>query len=273
MARPRTRPRVAPPDVRPRGRHAAITLSESDGVRYLHFGTIWVQGAMRIAQPYALELEYQRQMMATLLFIDEPRRILQLGLGAAALTKYCHRFVPGARVTTVEIDPGVVDNARRWFRLPPDDDRLQVVVDDALAFLVAGQRAKRRAGFDWVQVDLYDAAARGPVYDDVEFYHRCRAAMNAPGVAAFNLFGSRFERSFAAIGAAFDGRVLALPEVDEGNRVALALCGPPVQVSFGQLFARARELEAAHKLPLRKWVSGLRAFVDDGRTGDGQLIV
>lgn len=244
-----------------------ITLSESGGVRYLHFGTIWVQGAMRIARPYALELEYQQQMMAPLLLIPEPRRILQLGLGAAALTKFCHRFLTGASVVVVDVDPSVVDTARRWFRLPPDGNRLEVVVDDALAYLTAARRAGRSAGFDWLQVDLYDAAARGPVYDDVAFYRRCRAAMNAPGVAAFNLFGSRFEQSFSAIGAAFDGRVLALPEVDAGNRIALALCGPPVQVSFGQLFAHARELEAIYPLPLRKWVAGLRGRRESAAAG------
>jgi hypothetical protein len=54
-----------------------ITLSESGGIRYLHFGTEWIQGAMRIARPYALELEYQQQMMAPLLLLPGPRRILQ----------------------------------------------------------------------------------------------------------------------------------------------------------------------------------------------------
>ena len=46
---------------------APITLSEHDGVRYLHFGTEWVQGAMRVARPFALELEYTREMMLPLL--------------------------------------------------------------------------------------------------------------------------------------------------------------------------------------------------------------
>jgi len=232
-----------------------ITLSERDGVRFLHFGTIWIQGAMRIARPYALEIDYQQQMMAPLLFLPTPRRILQLGLGAAALTKFCHRHLSGAQTVAVDIDPAVVRTARRWFRLPPDDARLQVVVADAAEWL---RGAGRRAGFDWLQVDLYDAAARGPVYDDVAFYRRCRAALNAPGVLAVNLFGSRFERSFAAIARAFDDRVVALPEVDEGNRVALGFCGPPLEVSFTHLAAAARELEGRYPLPVRRWVAGLR---------------
>ena len=45
----------------------AIQVSEERGVRYLHFGSHWVQGAMRMSRPYALELEYTREMMLPLL--------------------------------------------------------------------------------------------------------------------------------------------------------------------------------------------------------------
>ena len=85
-----------------RGEATAVTLSESDGVRYLHFGTPWVQGAMRLADPFHLELEYQQQMMAPWLFVPRPAQILQLGLGAAALTKFCHRHLRRSAVSVVE---------------------------------------------------------------------------------------------------------------------------------------------------------------------------
>src|SRR5690606_8381689 len=35
---------------------APVTLSEQFGVRYLHFGTEWVQGAMRVSKPDWIEL-------------------------------------------------------------------------------------------------------------------------------------------------------------------------------------------------------------------------
>jgi hypothetical protein len=62
-----------------------IDISEQAGVRYLHFGSSWVQGAMRIARPWNLELEYTREMMASLLLRDDPhwpRKVLLIGLGA-----------------------------------------------------------------------------------------------------------------------------------------------------------------------------------------------
>jgi spermidine synthase len=232
-----------------------VTLSEEAGIRYLHFGTEWVQGGMRIARPFALELAYQQQMMAPGLFLPQPDRIVQLGLGAAALTKFCHRNVPSAEVVVVELSEAVIEAARRWFLLPDDDARLTVVHDDARDFIA---RPKQRGRADWLQVDLYDAQERGPVYDDAEFYRICRAALRRPGVACFNLFGRRFDPSFERICTAFDDRALALPEVDAGNRIVLAFAGPPLSVSLAALLVRASELEDRWRLPARRWVSGLR---------------
>ncbi len=72
----------------------SIEISEEAGVRYLHFGSRWIQGAMRVARPYALELEYTREMMLPLLFRPAarwPHRVLLIGLGAASLTKFLYR--------------------------------------------------------------------------------------------------------------------------------------------------------------------------------------
>jgi spermidine synthase len=232
---------------------ADITLSETGGVRYLHFGTEWVQGAMRIAHPYQLELEYQQQMMAPLLLLPGPRRILQLGLGAAALAKFCHRHLPFARTVAVELDRAVIAAARQWFALPQEDRRLTVVCADALQFL---HRAGQRGSADWLQVDLYDAQARGPVYDDPAFYAACRHVLREPGIACFNLFGHRCRPSLDAIAQAFDGRVLVMQQARAGNRIALAATGEPIRVEPDQLRQRALAIEAEAGLPARRWIKG-----------------
>lgn len=232
-----------------------VTLSEEGGVRYLHFGTVWVQGAMRIGRPWKIELEYQQQMMAPLLFLPEPARVLQLGLGAAALTRFCWKHLPQAEISVVEVSEEVLATARRWFALPQDDARLSVLIDDARN--VAAHPRLRRS-FDWLQVDLYDCAARGPVLDDEPFYAACRRLLRAPGIAVFNLFGRGFAPSFARIAAAFDDRALVLPEADAGNRIVLAFNGPPLALPWSVLYERAREVERQFGLPARKWVSGLR---------------
>jgi spermidine synthase len=232
-----------------------VTLSESGGVRYLHFGTEWVQGAMRVARPYHLELEYQQQMMAPMLLLPRPQRVLQLGLGAAALAKFCHRHLRFAQTVVVELEQAVIRTARSSFAMPDDDDHLTIICGDAMAFL---QHPKRSGICDWLQVDLYDARARGPVYDDPVFYAACRRVLREPGVASFNLFGRSCRPSLDRIAAAFDGRVIVMDEARAGNRVALAARGPTIEVEAGRLRERAHAIEARYGLPARRWLRGLQ---------------
>jgi spermidine synthase len=237
----------------------AITLSETDGVRYLHFGTEWVQGAMCIAHPIRLELEYQQLMIAPMLFCPRPRAILQLGLGAAALTKFCHRRLRDCSIVAVDRSREVVRTARQWFALPPDDDRLRVVVADAKAYLRGAA-----ASADWLQVDLYDAQARGPVFEDRAFYRSCRNSLREGGVAAFNIFGGRLRQNLGTIAEVFERRVIRLPRSAAGNCVVLGFQGAPCEWSGADLRRRAARMEERLHLPAGDWLEGLRG-VDSRR--------
>ncbi len=76
--------------------NSPIEIREARGVRTLHFGSDWVQGAMRMSRPYDLELAYTREMMAALLLSPGwpalPRRILQIAFGAGSLTRFIHWY-------------------------------------------------------------------------------------------------------------------------------------------------------------------------------------
>lgn len=245
-------------------RFAPVTFSELAGVRYLHFGTEWVQGAMRLSKPDAIELEYAQQMMAWLLFLDPQSptarpdfHVVQLGLGAAALTKFCHRQLAPAQVTAVELNPSVIVAAHSMFNMPFDDARLSVLEQDAYDWVMD---ANHHGTVDALQIDLYDATARGPVLDTPAFYRACRQVLRSPGVMTINLFGDHtsFPRNIERICDAFDNRVLVFPEVHDGNVIALAFNGPPLQVSWEDVQARAAALQASLKLPTKGWAEGLR---------------
>lgn len=242
---------------------APVTLSEQDGVRFLHFGTEWVQGAMRMRKPDWIELEYAQQMMSWMLFNDQPSSIVQLGLGTGALTKFCYRQFPQAQITAVELNPSVIAICYSMFKLPPEDARLSILEMDAHDFI---HDPKRIDTIDALQVDIYDATARGPVLDTPEFYAACRDSLSERGVMTVNLFGDHpsYARNLKAMRYAFD-QVISLPEVHDGNIVALAFKNA-MELDFPALYERAAAITAATKLPARSWVNGIKSnFQDDGK--------
>jgi spermidine synthase len=235
---------------------AGATISEHEGVRYLHLGTPWVQGAMRLRTPQRLELEYVQRMMAWMLWVP-PQALgqghaVQLGLGAGAITRFCHRVLR-MRTTAVELNPTVIEACRLWFRLPADSERLQVVCADAAAWVADAAHA---GSVDVLSVDLYDHEAAAPVLDDTAFYAGCRAALADGGLMAVNLFGraASFERSIGRIAQVFGAdQVWHLRPTREGNTIVIAARGVAVPTRAVML-ERAAAVEAAHGLPARKWV-------------------
>lgn len=239
------------------------TLSEGDGIRYLHFGTEWIQGAMRIKAPASLVLEYTAQMMAWLLFLEPPKdgAIGQLGLGAASLTRFCMKHTRSP-LTVVEWNPQVTAACQMFFRLPASS-RLTVHHEDAADWVADPMNAGR---CPVLMVDLYDAAARGPVRDSVEFYRNCRRVLGEVGVLSVNLFGRHesFDPNIENLRQAFDDRILLLPEIDAGNQIVLAFSGPPLAITPAQLLHRAEIVESRYGLPARRWARALTRHAVDG---------
>ena len=246
------------------------TLSELDGVRYLHLGSIWVQGAMRIRKPQVLELAYVQRLLASLLWLPTealgPGRALQLGLGAGAVTRFTHKALR-MPTTVVELNPQVVAINRAWFHLPAE---VEVVVQDAGRWL---RESAAPQSVQLLHVDLYDHEAAAPVLDDEAFYADCRRVLDEGGVMSVNLFGrdSNFERSMAHIVAVFGAHhVWSLRPTREGNTVVVAARDVRLP-ERDALLQRAGVIEdryGAYGLPARKWLRMIRPAADTADTAD-----
>lgn len=228
-----------------------IEVSEDAGVRYLHFGSDWVQGAMRIRRPNSLELLYTREMMACQLLRQDsswPRRALLIGLGAASLTKHFYYYLPHCHFTVVEINPQVVAVARQMFKLPQEaEGRFELVVGDGAAYV-----AEASEHFDAILVDGFDPDARAGALDTTVFYRNCRELLSEQGLFVTNLLGR--SRGFAAsvqrIADAFEQRTLVFPSCDSGNTIAFAATGETIALSSAELKARALALKEESGLNL-----------------------
>lgn len=228
------------------------TLSEEGGIRYLHFDSEWIQGAMSVAHPSELVLSYTQQMMAWLLFLAPHTRdqVGILGLGAGSLLRFVLKYTP-VQAVTVERNMQVTAMCRAFFRLPTS---VRSLIDHADAAEWIAQPAQIDR-FKVLMVDLYDAGAQGPVCDSLEFYQNCYHALTDMGIMAVNLFGRHesYTHNIEHIAQAFDGRFLCLPEVDEGNTVVLAFKGPVLEVSRAQFLDRAQAVEDKCRLPGVDW--------------------
>jgi spermidine synthase len=242
-----------------------VNFSDHGPVRYLHLGTDWVQGSMWPDRPDEIHLDYVQRMMGWLLWVPPEDvaqlKAMQLGLGAGTLTKFCARKL-GMHTTAIEINPQVVAACRLWFKLPPDSERLQVVLGDAAE---VAAHTHWRGQIDVLQVDLYDHEAAAPVLDSEAFYADCRQLLTPQGCMVVNLFGRShsYARSLEKISAVFGAdAVWAFKPTREGNTVVLAqrnrsVPGPDV------LLSRALHIEKHWGLPASKWLRVLPLATDD----------
>ena len=236
-----------------------VSVSDDGEVRHLHLGTPWIQGSMRVAEPFEIELQYVQRMMAWLLFVEPAsvtkRHAMQLGLGAGAITKFCHKKLRLC-TTAIELNPQVLAVCRQWFKLPPDGPKLRVVLADAAEEI---KNPMWQGTVDALAVDLYDHEAAAPVLDSPDFYADCRALLTEDGCMTVNLFGraSSFERSLQSMASAFGEDALwAFKPTREGNTVVLAQ-RTPSRPKRTELAARAEAIQARWDLPSAKW---LRVF-------------
>lgn len=248
--------------------HPPATTTEDHGVRFLHLGTPWVQGAMRIAKPDNIELDYVRMMMMWMLFNNRalPLHIVQLGLGSAALTKFCYTRFPDARVTAIELNPNVIAICSALFGLPSNDERLRVIEMNALDFVL---NSGNKNSVDILQVDLYDQDARGPVLDTPEFYQACFDCLTSDGIMTTNVFGDfeSYDKNLQAMEMVFDA-VVWVPEVHDSNIVVMAFKKSP-QLDFSTLYQRAAAIKSSMNLPAKSWVTGLKKWMMDQSAAQG----
>lgn len=233
-----------------------VNFSEEGNIRHLHLGSQWIQGSMQMDAPNALVHEYIQRMMVWLLFVDPATvsrlQALQLGLGAGSLTKFCHKQLR-MRTTAIELNPMVLHACRGWFKLPLDDDRMQVLLADASQEI---RQPRWLGAVDALQVDLYDEDAAAPVLDSEDFYRDCRATLTETGCMTVNLFGrvSSYQRSVDKMAASFGADALwAFKSTREGNTVVLAQ-RTPSRPKRALWVERAEWIKAQWGLPADKWV-------------------
>lgn len=226
------------------GSYTKPFVMDDGAVRSLHFGLDFIQSEMSLSDPYALTFRYTQKMMAFLLFQPRPRHVVIVGLGGGSLTKFCHRQLPRARITTVEIDREVIA-CGELFDLPPPSTRMRILNADARDYFAGEAPAA-----DVVLLDGCDLHGTAPAFRNESFYRRLRSHLRPHGLLVANITGSpsRAKAHLELIGAAFSGRVIVTGVRGCANRLAFAFNDGENPPDWEAIAARAEELAQQHGL-------------------------
>jgi hypothetical protein len=186
-----------------------------------------------------------------------------MGLGGGTITKRYWRDYPQLSVDTVEIDPAVVNVARKYFDVT-EDDRSRIFTEDARRFI------QRTDGtYDIVIIDAYYSDSLPFHLTTDEFFREVKERLAPDGVVAYNTIGSvagerskLFRSMHRTVGNVFSS-VWSFPigwgsdHDDEANRNIIVLA-----TDSGASEAELRE-RIANRVEGRVTVTDFPAFEDD----------
>jgi len=172
-----------------RGQHSRVEVLDVGEYRCLRIGdtTQLTQGYMHRTKPLDFRSEYLQQQLVASLGVRQPMRALCLGLGVGAVPRLLRAAYPKIAVDAVDLEPAVVEAAKRYFRLETDR-HLQVHVADARQFV---GRSDVRGRYDLVFVDCWDSRAIPDALRRSGFYDDLMGCLTPKGVLSANIMQGR----------------------------------------------------------------------------------
>ncbi len=224
-----------------------VLVVDQGSLRSLRFGSPDgdTESQIDLSRPEAIMLDCIRYAAIALGYTQTVRRALVLGLGGGNFPMMLRRALPRAFIRAIEIDPVVVEVARRYFFLA-EDRRLQVVVADALQYI-----SRDRERYDLIFHDAYPAdGTLGALWQE-EFLMALRARLEPGGVLVANVAtatGRIAPEVLRAFRAAFPDMACFSTE-ERLNVILIGAQESSALLSKTTLEVRARERGRALRLP------------------------
>jgi spermidine synthase len=161
-----------------------IFVSKNENLLKLAFqwkGWYFQESQVNLADPDDLPMLYSRTMTIATIYPQHVKRVLMLGLGGGAILTYLGRFLPDATFDTVELDPGVIDIAKKYFGIR-ETSNSRLFDSDGRVFL-----RRHSEPYDIIIVDAFTGSYIPFHLMTKEFYRLVRDRLAPHGVAAFNI--------------------------------------------------------------------------------------
>ena len=135
--------------------------------------------------PQKLVFNYTKLLFSSLLLIDQPKRILIVGLGGGTMSNTLHQLFPDVAIDNVEIDHAVISVARQYFNFI-ENDSIHSQVQDGRIFVKRAILKKKK--YDWIILDAFNGDYIPEHLMTKEFLQEVKQLLSANGVLASNTF-------------------------------------------------------------------------------------
>ena len=144
-------------------------------------GYDYTESVANLADPDDLPVRYTQVMTLGVAYPADIRTMLMIGLGGGSISSYLGRYMPAAQIDTVEIDPGVVTAAKKYFGMI-ETPRVRYHEGDGRVFL-----NRRKDSYDLILVDAFHGGYVPFHLLTREFYTLVKQHLAPGGAAVFNV--------------------------------------------------------------------------------------
>lgn len=250
--------------------NAILVTEDEQGLRAMYFGGGRArQSVVKPGDPDHLEARYVQAFPVALAFMQQPRRMLAIGLGGGVVPMFMHRHRPGLHIDVVELDPEVIAVARSHFGFR-DGGTLRAFAGDGRRFI---ERTKVR--YDIVFLDAYGSESVPHALTTQEFLAGVRRTLTPRGVVIGNIWGRNDNPAYDSMVQTYRsvfGEVWILDLENALNKLVIARAKGD-GVTREELVRRARELTGAMRL--RNDLGGIveRGLRPPGADGEGSRVL
>jgi len=192
--------------------------------RWLDFNDGLVQSEIILNSPELLPLPLNRAMLAGMMFVEQPKRVLLAGLGGGATARYFAACFPDIAGEAVEKSEVVANIARDYFDFPADE-QWQIVREDIVDYV---QDCPHK--YDLIVIDIAIEQNTPEWLLDRTFLQQCRSLLTENGHIALNLLvddANAFLHSVSNIRAVFDRHVVCLSLPNYRNTIVMGFNNMP----------------------------------------------
>ena len=160
-----------------------IRVQQDDEARYLYFDQT-LQSAMNLDDPSALRLVYSRYVSLGFTFRPDAKKALVVGLGGGSVPKKWQKEFPALDIDVAEIDPEVVQIAKKYFSFQ-EGKNVHAYAQDGRLFLT-----KTPQRYDVILLDAYFKDSIPFHLTTKEFFSMANQKLASNGVVVMNIIGA-----------------------------------------------------------------------------------